>query len=162
MIGGGSLLLTGFIERPTEDIDVVALGQGTDMVTAQPLPDDLAQAVADVADLFGLASDWLNAGPTRLLDLGLPSGFRGRTKTEDYGGLLVHHAGRLDQVCFKFYATVDQEPQSKHAQDLRALRPTGDELLLAAQWSRTHDPSEGFASEALQVLAWMEGGDAEL
>lgn len=29
VIGGGSLLLTGLIERPTEDIDVVALARGT-------------------------------------------------------------------------------------------------------------------------------------
>lgn len=43
--------------------------------------------VRDVADLFGLAANWLNAGPTDLLDLGLPEGFRDRTTTRDYGGL---------------------------------------------------------------------------
>lgn len=162
VIGGGSLLLTAFIERPTEDIDVVALGRGADMISAEPLPDDLAEAIVDVANLFGLASNWLNAGPTRLLDFGLPRGFRGRTKRTDYGGLVVHHAGRLDQVCFKFYATVDQGPRSKHAQDLRALEPSKEELEAAAHWSRTHDTSDAFATQATQVIAWMVGGDGEV
>lgn len=86
VIGGGSLLLSGFIERPTEDLDVVALAEGTKMVTAQPLPRDLVAAVVDVANLYGLAENWLNAGPTTLLDFGLPEGFRSRTSTRVHGG----------------------------------------------------------------------------
>ncbi|MBL4683565.1 MAG: hypothetical protein JKY37_03160 [Nannocystaceae bacterium] len=161
VIGGGSLLLTGFIQRPTQDIDVVAMAKGTDLVSAHPLPGELVAAVEDVASLYGLAKDWLNAGPTALLDLGLPSGFRGRTKTQAYGGLLVHHAGRIDQVFFKLYATVDTGPRSKHAQDLQRLKPTPRELLDAARWSRTHDPSEPFESQLLQVLAWLGVDDAD-
>jgi hypothetical protein len=161
VIGGGSLLLCGYIERPTEDLDVVALGRNASLVSAQPLPDDLVAAVTDVAALYGLAPTWLNAGPTSLLDLGLPEGFRARTKTQVYGALTVHHASRRDQVFFKLYATVDTSPRSKHAQDLQRLAPTRAELLAAAAWCRTHDPSEAFAGQLLQVLAWLGIDDAE-
>lgn len=162
VIGGGSLLLTGFIKRPTQDIDVVAMAKGRELVSARPLPDDLIAAVEDVANLFGLARDWLNAGPTALLDLGLPPDFRERTQTQTYGGLVVHHASRIDQVFFKLYAAVDTGPTSKHAQDLQQLKPTPQELLDAARWSRTHDPSKAFESQLLQALAWLGVHDVEL
>lgn len=148
VIGGGSL-------------DVVALGEGTKMVTAQPLPEDLVAAVVEVAALYGLAENWLNAGPTTLLDFGLPKGFRSRTSTRVHGGLVVHHADRFDQICFKLYATVDTDPRSKHAQDLKRLTPTPEELVDAARWSRTHDPSDGFRSQLLQVLAWLGADDVD-
>lgn len=53
-------------------------------------------------------------------------------------------AGRFDQICFKLYAAVDQGVGSKHAADLQRLDPTPEELLTAARWSRTHDPSDGY------------------
>lgn len=162
VIGGGSLLLCGYIDRPTEDLDVVALGRDANLVSAEPLPADLVAAVTDVAALYKLAPDWLNAGPTSLLNLGLPEGFRSRTTTQVYGGLVVHHASRRDHIFFKLYATVDTNPHSKHAQDLQRLHPDRDELLAAAQWCRTHDPSEAFAGQLLQVLAWLGVDDAEL
>ena len=61
----------------------------------------------------------------------------------------------------KFYAAVDQGPRSKHAQDLRQLGPTRDELRAAARWARTHDTSDGFrrlCSEALAAFG-VEGID---
>lgn len=38
-----------------------------------------------------------------------------------------------------------------HADDLHMLAPTDDELLEAARWVKTHDPSDGF----LQGLKWF-------
>ena len=66
--------------------------------------------------------------------------------------LTVHFASRIDQIHFKLYAMVDQGA-GKHEADLRALAPTTAELLEAARWTRTHDPSEGFREELVAALA---------
>ena len=66
-VGGSGLLLLGFIDRPTRDLDVVALVEEGRYVPARPLPAVLAEAVTDVADILGLPPDWVNAGPTDLL-----------------------------------------------------------------------------------------------
>ena len=113
---------------------------------------------------MGLSDDWLNPGPTELLRFGLPAGFEQRVQRRYYGGLTLLVAGRLDQICFKLYAAVDQGAGSKHAADLRRLEPTRGELLSAARWSRTHDPSDGYRQELvamLKVLA-VEADDADL
>ena len=61
------------------------------------------------------------------------------------------------------YGAVDQGPDSKHVDDLRRLAPTKRELLDAARWARTHDPSPGFAEILAQVLAHFGvDGDANL
>ena len=151
-IGGGSLLLSNLIKRPTKDLDIVAIVRSGTYMTAKPLPDFLRIAVRDVAAAAGLAEDWLNPGPTSLLDFGLPPGFEQRVETQRYGGLVLHIASRVDQIGFKLHATVDQGPRSKHAQDLRALRPTPDELRTAAAWCRSQDPSDGFAGQLALAL----------
>src|SRR3990170_4350087 len=68
-VGGSALLLLGYIHRATRDLDLVALIQDGRMVPAGPLPAPLAEAVADVARPLGLRPDWLNPGPTSLLNL---------------------------------------------------------------------------------------------
>jgi len=62
-IGGGGLLLLEIIERPTKDLDALALVENGDYKYARPLPAALAEAVADTAGVLGLAPDWLNSGP---------------------------------------------------------------------------------------------------
>lgn len=151
-IGGSALVLLGYIHRATRDLDLVALVEGGDLVSAAPLPAPLAEAAADVARPFGLRPDWLNAGPASVLEFGLPEGFASRLETRRYGALTLHLAGRRDQIALKLYAAVDQGPNSKHTADLRALSPTSEELLAAARWTRTHDPSEGFRGELVRAL----------
>ncbi len=163
IIGGGALLLLDLIDRPTKDLDVVARIQGDLWLRARPFPPELARAVGEVAGALDLADDWLNPGPTDLLDLGLPDGFADRVHVRKYGGLTVRFAGREDQIAFKLYAAADHWPdQSRHLADLRRLSPTAEELLDAARWCRTHDPSEGFRDVLLlPILAelGMEGPD---
>jgi hypothetical protein len=107
-----------------------------------------------------LPDEWLNAGPTDLLDFGLPEGFVERLERRDYGeGLTVYLASRYDQIHFKLYALVDQGP-GKHEDDLRALNPSEEELLAAASWARTHDTSEPFAAILGQVLSHLGVEDA--
>ncbi|MGC1165932.1 MAG: DUF6036 family nucleotidyltransferase [Solirubrobacterales bacterium] len=160
VIGGSGLLALGVIERSTRDVDLVALRSGDELHSAKPLPEPLCIARDRVARDFSLAGEWLNAGPTGLLDFGLPEGFLGRLERRDYDdGLTVHLASRYDQIHFKLYALVDQGP-GKHEDDLRALEPSEDELRAAAQWARSHDPSEPFARILRQVLSHLGVEDA--
>ncbi len=155
VIGGSGLLALGVIERSTRDVDLVALRSGEELGSANPLPTGLAAARDRVARDFSLPANWLNPGPTDLLDFGLPEGFIDRLERSDYGeGLTVYFASRYDQIHFKLYALVDQGP-GKHEDDLRVLSPTGEELLAAADWSRSHDPSEGYAQMLQDVLTHL-------
>ncbi len=162
VIGWSGLLALGLIDRATRDVDLLALRAGDELRTPQPFPPELIAAAERVSRDYGMPSDWLNAGPSSLLELGLPEGFLDRLERRSYGeALTVHFASRLDQVHFKLYALVDQGP-GKHELDLRALEPSEDELLAAARWARAHDPSEGFRGELQLVLAHLGVEDVDL
>jgi len=122
-IGGSSLMLLGLINRPTRDLDLAALVWQGKYVKADPLPADLAAAARDVANALGLPANWLNAGPTSLVDTGFPEGFASRVEVRRYGGLTLNIASRYDQIFLKLYAAADQWPGSKHADDLRRWSP---------------------------------------
>ncbi len=155
VIGGGALLLGGYIDRPTKDLDIVARIVGGTWTLAEPMPADLVEAVRDVGAALDLAQTWLNSGPTSLFTAGLPIGFAERAEVHRFGSLTVRLASRVDQIAFKVYAAADHWPlQGKHLQDLRALAPTKAEVRLAARWCATHDPSDGFRDVQLApVLA---------
>ena len=162
VIGGSALLALRLVDRATRDVDLLAIRRGSNLVPADPLPETLLEAVAEIARDFSLPLDWLNAGPSSLLDFGLPSGFESRLERREYGGFLtIWLASRLDQIHFKLYAVTDQGP-GKHEQDLRALDPAPSELLDAARWAITHDPSSGFRQELLHALASLGVEDADL
>ena len=126
------------------------------MLNPSLLEESLAVLGESLAD-----RDWINVGPAALLDFGLPDGFAKRTVERRYGGLVLQLAGRRDQVFLKVYAAVDQGPSSKHFQDLVALSARREELLDAAEWTMTHDPSPGFRSELLKALAGLGVEDAD-
>jgi hypothetical protein len=163
VVGGAALIAIGAIERATRDVDLLALREGERLLSANPLPAALVSARERVGRDFGLRGDWLNPGPTSLLDLGLPGGFIGRLQTRAYGdALTVHFASRFDQIHFKLYALVHQGP-GRHETDLRALSPSSEELLGAARWTRTHDPSPAFRVSLEGVLRHLgvDGGDLD-
>lgn len=165
LVGGGNLILRGLITRPTtKDLDILGERALETIRPLRPMPQPLRDAVIDVGRAFGLATDWLNVGPDSLLDLGLPDGFTERLERRDFGGLVVWLAGRYDMVCFKLYAAVDQGPRSRHFQDLVELRPDRADLLEAARWAYTHDPSPGFRSLLVETLLALgvEGANGQL
>ena len=152
-IGGGSMVLLGMIRRPAKAFPIVAVCDATGLSNPEPLPGPLQEACETVASALGLAPDWFSPRPSALLASGLPDGFATRSTTRDFGGLVVHLAGRFDQVCFEFHAAVEEGPQSEHMQDLADLTPTPEELRAAAAWARTHDSSDGFGSMSVRALA---------
>ncbi len=152
-IGGSSLMLLGLLQRPTRDLDVVAIVEGDHYVKVRELPSPLQQAVSEIGQALDIGPSWLNLGPADLLDFGLPEGFAARTEVRRYGPLTLRVAGRDDQIALKLYASTDQGRQSKHFQDLQRLEPTQEELVWAARWTTTHDPSEGFRGELVAILA---------
>jgi hypothetical protein len=152
IIGGSAMLLGGLNSRPTRDVDIVAFVVDGALTRPARIPDPLARAAAATALELGLEPEWLNLGPTDLLDAGLPNGFFERCTVEQFGGLTAFVADRYDLIHFKTFAAVDQGPTSKHYVDLRELRPSRGELLSAARWCRTQDPSDAFAGELVELL----------
>ena len=151
VIGGSALLLADLSNRATQDVDVVGVVKEAEVVAGR-LPQPIRDAAEAVAADLGLPLAWLNTGPDSLTEAGLPIGFLERTAREQFGSLTLFIADRFDQIHFKLYAGVDQGPTSKHIEDLRGLQPSADELLTAAAWCRTHDPSEGFAQDLVGAL----------
>lgn len=162
VIGGSALTALGLVRRSTRDVDLVAIANNGELRLAEPLPDALMSARAAVARDFGLVENWLNPGPTGLLKWGLPGGFMTRVVTRQYGSaLVVHFAGRIDQIHFKLFAMVDQGG-GRHETDLRALHPTTAELTAAARWSITQDPSPGYKAVLGEALRYLGVDDADL
>ena len=161
-IGGGSLLLRQLGIRPTQDLDVIAVVEAGSWRKADPLPRPLVEEVSLVAEAMGLDPRWLNSAAASVMDSGLPEGFGDRVEVRRYGGLNLRVAGRFDQICFKLHAAVDRgELNGKHIDDLRALSPLPEELIPAARWTTTHDPSEGFRSQLVLLLAILGVPDAD-
>ena len=164
VIGGSGLLAIDVISRSTSDVDVLALELRGELVSADPLPQALVDAATIVAQDFDLMTNWLNAGPTSLLTLGLPDGFSERLIRHRYGSALrVSFAARIDQIFFKLYAATDRREPRDFA-DLRQLDPTAAELRNAARWARTHNmpgPFDDAIAQALNDLGVEdEGRDA--
>jgi hypothetical protein len=162
VIGGSALTALGLVRRATRDVDLLAIAVDGELRLAEPLPDALLFARAAVARDFDLDENWLNAGPTDLIKWGLPHGFMTRVVTRQYGpALVVHFAGRFDQIHFKLFAMVDQGG-GRHETDLRALDATAAELIAAARWSTTQDPSPGYREVLIEALRYLGVDDADL
>ena len=158
--GGSALIFLGLVERTTKDVDILAhvkrtRGGDTSIIKATLTAPEFVTASAKVARDFNLPENWINAGPTSAVDLGLPDGIMERVSRRAFGRkLTVHFLGRYDQIHFKLYAAVDQGA-GKHFDDLLALNPTADELEQAARWSMTHDGSEGYRQVLKDLLNHM-------
>ena len=87
--GGSSLLARQMLENRqfTRDVDVLAIIEKGDntLVSARPLPESLLRAARTTAQVMDLFEDWINDGPTDLLDGGLPEGFIDRLEPHDFG-----------------------------------------------------------------------------
>jgi len=130
------------VDRTTRDVDIVAQtvrpGELTSLTRpAEPLPRALTVAIEQVGRDFGLPVNWLNTGPAKQWDIGLPNGFSTRVIWHTYDGLDVGIASQIDLVFFKLKAAADQPTSnSRHFRDLVAIAPTDEALEAAIQWAR--------------------------
>lgn len=155
--GGSALQIMGLIDRATRDVDILAFmandGIGKPiLLSAEPISDLLRESARIVARDFALPADWLNSGPTQLLDQGLPDGLIDRLHSKSYGrSLVVHFIDRLDQIHFKTYASINGGGL-RHLKDLQTLNPNMDEMLQAARWCLTQDASQVFPQIVISFL----------
>jgi hypothetical protein len=160
--GGSSLLALGLVRRTvTQDVDILGQIHADEIITPRPLPTWLLVAAKDVRTQLDLPADWLNAevAEDTLFRCGLPAGLATRLVTRVYGPrLTISFIGRLDQIFLKLHAAVDRDG-GRHLQDLLDLAPTAEELLAAARWTRTQDPSEDFRFNLSQMLAHLGYGN---
>jgi hypothetical protein len=160
--GGTALSALGLVMRTTRDMDVLgSVSETENGVTIQSIkkfPEWLVEAANRVGRDFDLPEAWLNLGPASQVESGLPEGFEKRLVKKAYGQYLtVYFISRLDQIHFKLYASVDQD--GYHVQDLFALKPTENEMEMAAKWVVTQDASEVFKALLKDFLEIHNYGD---
>lgn len=157
VVGGGALSIMGWVDRTTNDVDVIARARREEgrwvMGPPEPLPDVLVEAVARVARDYGLPTDWLNTAVAMQWRTGLPGRFVEEVEWRAFGALEVGFAGRSSIIALKLFAAVDQGSESVHFQDLIALDPLDSELEDAADWVARQDPTPGFPALVEEEVA---------
>lgn len=159
VVGGSALSVRGWVDRVTNDVDVIARAVEQDgqrvLISPQPLPKHLLEAVRQVAHDYGLPEDWLNAVIGAQWEFGLPQGFADEVQWRRFRSLEVGFAGRNSIIALKLFAAVDQGPSSVHCQDLVELEPTDAELEMAAQWVLGQDAGKQFAASLEEAVEYV-------
>ncbi len=159
VVGGSSMALRGWVERTTQDVDVIAgaIREGGQwiLLSPDPLPEALVAASGRVARDYGLPQDWLNTTIGAQWKQGLPGGFTEELEWRRYGTLDVGFVGRRSIIALKLFAAVDRGPTSVHLQDLLALAPSDSELYSAAGWVETQDAAESFPRLVRDVVEYV-------
>lgn len=140
--GGAGLILAGHVAIATEDVDVIATVHGETLKEPE-WGDPFKQARETVAEEMGLQSEWINKGPSALIEI-LPEGFIQRIDEEDQeisfsNTITVRPVARYDQILLKTYAALnmrfDNPKLHKHRNDLSALNPSVEELARGIKWA---------------------------
>jgi hypothetical protein len=140
--GGTALNALNLVSRTTKDIDVIGI-LSDNRITYANFDALFLEQIALCASVFDLPPNWLNTGPELYIKSGFPEGLIMRLTWKSYGeSLNIGYIGRIDQVYFKLYASVDRG--GYHVDDLLALEPSEQELVNAGKWACEQDPSEGF------------------
>ncbi|HIG27291.1 MAG TPA: hypothetical protein EYQ50_05650 [Verrucomicrobiales bacterium] len=151
--GGAALISLHLISRSTNDVDVIgSIKSDKDgQVCLSPedaLTDELLTLVAEIAIDLGIREDWLNPGPSSLIEFGLPQGLEDRLIEKMYGFI-----SRFDQVHLKIFAVMGSESEAtKHLNDLLDLEPTAEETQAAVDWLLRRESSADFKLRLKQVL----------
>ena len=157
--GGAALISLHLISRSTNDVDVIGSIQSDKdgqvcLSLEDALTDELLILVAEIAIDLGIREDWLNPGPSSLIEFGLPQGLEGRLIEKVYGSCLkVSFISRLDQVHLKIFAVMGSKSEAtKHLSDLLDLKPTDEETQAAVDWLLRRESSTDFRLRLKQVL----------
>src|SRR5262245_1353700 len=163
VVGGAALNLLGIVRRTTSDVDVIACAYRDEsgallLERAEPFPAVLDRAIRTVARDFGLVPDWLNTVVDAQWRQGLPPSLIDDLSWVNYGGgLEVGLVGRKTLIALKLYAAVDQGVAGVHCQDLLALAASAEELEAAADWVRTQDVAEHWATFVQEAITYVQG-----
>ena len=142
--GGASLIVLGQVKRTTHDIDILTyfLNEPLDQINLErrtELPPEIKRLMKRISADMDLNDNWLNLGPSSLVQIGLPEGLLSRVHSKRYGkSLTALYLNRLDQIHMKLYASLSGD--ERHVQDLMILKPTDREILQAKQWIKTVMP----------------------
>lgn len=142
VVGGGSALLVQRLSnRPTKDVDVMALREWEgNVISAYPLPTAVKDAAAKVAGELRLNSDWINgAASLHGFDLSLlPSSFWQELDTREYGlNLKISFIGRPGLILLKLSAALGRD-QRRDIEDLLNLKPNRAETEQSLRWVLRH------------------------
>ena len=139
--GGSALLMLRLSNRPTKDMDVMALREWEgNVISAYPLPTAVKDAAAKVAEELRLSSDWLNgAASLHGFDLALlPTNFWQDIETREYGpNLKISFIGRPGLILLKLSAALGRD-QRRDIEDLLNLKPTRTETEESLRWVLRH------------------------
>ncbi len=124
------------------------------LVPEKPLPPQFTELVAEVGHELGITREWLNFGPSPLVEFGLPPGLEDRLKRMSFGRCLaLHLVSRLDQIHLKIYAAMDPKTRLEtHLGDLLDLEPAEAEAQAAVGWLLRRKTSPAFRRKLKQVL----------
>jgi hypothetical protein len=114
LAGGAALILAGYIDRGTDDGDVIH---------SDPKLADLEDVIAIVAEERDLPGAWLNDGVKAWADV-LPPDFLDRLEEVGvFTHLCVRRLGRLDLLVMKFFALRAQD-----LEDISVMAPVEEEI----------------------------------
>lgn len=160
--GGTAMLMQGLVQRTTRDVDVIAgLNSSTlELVPLRRFTPPVERAIDRVAsahpELHTEGARWVNLGPRRLIEAGLPPGCIERIRSLVVGPYLtLHLPARIDLLAFKLFAAVDPQGnrQQVHQRDFVALMPTEAETRFATDWVLTiPDPNHSLRTELRDLL----------
>ncbi len=145
VIGGTALALLGVTARQTNDCDVHAPPLTPEVVDAARR---FASAVRRAGD--SLSDDWLNNGPSSLVEA-LPPGWEERLQIVFKGTALTFRTlGRLDLLRSKLFALCDR---GLDLPDCLALAPTAEELSDLLPWICQQDLNPDWPEHVRATLA---------
>lgn len=145
VIGGTAMALLGVTSRQTKDCDVLA----------PPLPPEVVDAARRFAAAVRragdpLADDWLNNGPSSLVDA-LPPGWEERLQIVFKGTALTFRTlGRSDLLRSKLFALCDR---GLDLPDCLVLAPTAEELSDLLPWICQQDLNPDWPEHVRATLA---------
>lgn len=137
--GSAALILSNDLPRPTDDGDVV---------TSEPGLGELQALIREIAQSEGLPAGWLN-GSIQSYTYVLPADYPSRlVSMPPFKHLRVRLLSRRDVILMKVYGM-----RPRDIDDLRAIRPTEDELaFVRAQLIRIGAKEASKAREMAEFL----------
>ena len=132
VIGGAGLVAHGFIQRGTDDVDVIS---------PEVFPQEALQAIEKIARKNKIPFDWINTKPAHLEKL-LAKGWKKRAVPFLKGRFLqVWLLGRRDLIGLKLVAAIERFDDRE---DLLAMRPSDKELEVARVWAHKYPANPGW------------------